>query len=297
MTISPSFIGVDGGGTKCKATLFDANLQPIADGVAGPANVSRELGVAQQSIITSIELALQRAGTDPNDWLSKINVFAGLAGANIESASGALSAWHHPFKSFQFTTDLHSAAFGAHAGEDGAVLIVGTGSCSAALHQGQLTQYGGYGFLLGDKGSGAWLGKALVTKALESVDGYVDKTDLTRQLFDTYECQTPEQLVEIFNEVNPGRFARLAPMVISAASQGDLVGQIIVAEAADYLSTISERALQVSGGKLALVGGVAEVIKPWLRSDIQAACVAPQHSPEWGALYYFQKYAKGASHG
>lgn len=297
MTNSPCFIGVDGGGTKCKATLFDENFMPISDGVAGPANVSREIDVAQQSIVTSIELALHRAGAEPGDCFPNLRVFAGLAGANIASASGALSAWHHPFKSFQFTSDLHSAAFGAHAGKDGAVLIVGTGSCAASLSAGKLTQLGGYGFLLGDKGSGAWLGKTLVTKALEGSDGIVDETDLTCQLFDAYECQSAEQLVDIFNDATPAKFAQLAPLVINAAAQGDAIGHAIVTEAADYLNAISARALQRSGGQLALVGGVANAIKPWLNSDIQSVCTAPQYSPEWGALYYFQQYSQGDSNG
>lgn len=291
----PFLIGVDGGGTKCKATVFDADLKPVADGVAGPANVSREIHVAQQSIVESIELALRRAGVEPADLVPNLPVYAGLAGANIASARGALSTWHHPFKSFAFTSDLYSAVIGAHAGKDGSVLIVGTGSCAASLCANKIQQFGGYGFLLGDKGSGAWLGKTLVSFALNSIDGVMPESDLTCQLFDNYECKSAEMLVDVFNQRSPALFAQLAPMVIEAAQHNDPIGLAIVSEACDYLNIIADRALQRSGGSLALVGGVANAIKPWLSPTIQAVCSTPKESPEWGALYYFQHIYHGDS--
>lgn len=291
------YIGVDGGGTKCKAILFDAQLKPITEGVAGPANISREIENAQSAIVSSIQLAVKQAGLTFKDIVPRAAVCAGLAGANIQSAAHALSNWRHPFKSFAFTSDLHTAAIGAHSGRDGAVLIVGTGSCAAALRGQQLTQYGGYGFLLGDKGSGAWLGKQAVSKTLEAIDGVLPHSGLTTQIMGSYECQSAVQLVETFNKLKPALFAQLAPMVIEAAKRKDPLAESIVVEAAAYLNTIADKSLQLSGGQLALVGGVANAIKPWLTPAIQAVCMSPEQSPEWGALYYHQQILKGANHG
>ena len=297
MTQTTYYIGVDGGGTKCKATLFDAHLKPMTEGVAGPANITRELENAQSAIVSSIQLAVQKAGLTFNDILPNAAVCAGLAGANIQSAAHALSNWQHPFKSFNFTSDLHTAAIGAHAGKNGAVLIVGTGSCAAALKGQKLTQFGGYGFLLGDKGSGAWLGKQAIVKALESIDGVQPHSSLTEQIMDSYECQSAVQLVETFNKLKPSLFAQLAPMVIEAAKQNDPLAVEIVTEAASYLNTIADKSLQISGGELALVGGVANAIKPWFSQQVQDVCISPQQSPEWGALFYHQQILKGATHG
>lgn len=285
------YVGVDGGGTKCRAEVFNAEGECLGAGVAGPANVARASEVARQSIVNAVTAALSDAGLDAPEVLSHTAVGAGLAGANLPSAAGALRDWQHPFAAFAFTSDLHAAMLGAHSGHNGAVLVCGTGSCAASLVDGGLRQYGGHGFVLGDKGSGAWMGRQAAMHTLEAIDGIAQRTELADKVCDHFACDTPLAFVDRLNAAPPADFGELSPIILSLAEAGDAQAKRIVTDGAAYLSSIAERALNDCNGKLVLVGGVAGYITPWLSQAVQNAIVPAQHGPEWGA-FYFQQHAK-----
>ncbi|WP_100643454.1 BadF/BadG/BcrA/BcrD ATPase family protein [Alteromonas facilis] len=292
MTKAPFYVGVDGGGTKCKAVIFDNDLSAIAEGIAGPANVARDPVLAIRSIEQAITNAIAKLSFANELRLSDLHVSAGLAGANITSAAEHLGHWQHPFKSFEFMTDLKAATIGAHAGNDGAVLIVGTGSCSAAMRDHVLTQIGGHGFLLGDNGSGAWLGRRAVTETLETLDHVRAPSVLTDKVLAHTGATNSIELIEQFNILKPALFAQLAPIVFDAAIEQDPHALSIISQAADYLSTIAQQAITQSNGQLVLVGGVATAIQPWLTKSVQSAIVPAQHGPEWGAVFHHLQQEK-----
>lgn len=284
MTQQPLYYaGVDGGATKCRTELYDAAGHLLGAGVSGSANIARSGSIARQSIVESVQRAIAEAEL-PAEALATTAVFAGLAGANVPSAAGALRNWQHPFQQFHFTSDLHTALYGAHAGANGAVLVVGTGSCAAALVDGELIQYGGHGFLLGDKGSGAWLGKQAVTHTLEAMDGLQAFGALGKAVCQHYQCHSAIALVDKLNHASPGVFGELCPVILQLANRNDPVASALVDEASRYLSTIAQRAIDKSGGALVITGGVAGALTPWLDSAIQEAVRSHQFGPEWGAI-------------
>ncbi|QJR80451.1 hypothetical protein CA267_006520 [Alteromonas pelagimontana] len=282
------FVGIDGGGTKCRAEVFDENGLSLGAGVSGPANVARQGDTARNSILQAVTLALTNAGLDAKTELANSAVGAGLAGANLPSAKAALKNWRHPFAGFSFTSDLHAAMLGAHGGSNGAVLVVGTGSCAAALVESQLYQYGGHGFTIGDKGSGAWMGRQAAIHTLEALDGVAPRGALCEAVCAHYQTNSTIKLVDRLNHAPPADFGELSPAVISLAEQGDKVASAIVITGTDYLTAIARKALAQSPGKLVLVGGVAGAIVPWLAKDVADAIVSAKYGPEWGAFYYQQ---------
>jgi glucosamine kinase len=284
----PIFIGIDGGGTKCRAVVFDHDFKALSSAVAGPANVAKYGPLAYDSIIDAVNKALKAIHTDIDSENERLFVSAGLAGVNMPSAARGLANWKHPFARFDYTTDLHAAGLGAHNGNTGAVLIVGTGSCAAALKDHKVTQFGGHGFILGDKGSGAWLGKAALSKTLEAMDGVISPTPLTERICQHIGAVLVSQIVEQFNEAQPSAFGALAPLVIGAAHDGDPVALAVVKDGADYLSSISANALAISPDKLVLVGGVSTSMIPWLHRTVTDRIVPAIHGPEMGAVIYQQ---------
>ncbi|WP_051986767.1 BadF/BadG/BcrA/BcrD ATPase family protein [Pseudidiomarina atlantica] len=288
------YAGVDGGGTKCRAELYDASGKLLGAGVAGSANIARHGETAQQSIVNAVTLAVANAGLDAQ-VLSEVVVCGGFAGANLPSAAAELRAWYHPFAAFHFASDLHTALFGAHAGANGAVLIVGTGSCAAALVDGEVIQFGGHGFLLGDKGSGAWLGKQAVTYTLEALDNVVSAGPLSAAVCEHYQCATPTALVDRLNQAPPGVFGEISPLIIDLAATDEPVALALVQQGCQYLSDIARKALQRSKGQLVLTGGVAGVLGQWLDADVRDAITTAQKGPEWGAIALFCGRESGGS--
>lgn len=281
------FAGVDGGGTKCRAELYDLEGKLLGAGVAGAANIARNGDVARQSILESVSAALVQADLPPTA-LQQTLVCGGFAGANLPSASNALKQWRHPFLSFHFTSDLHTALYGAHDGDNGAVLVIGTGSCAAALKDGELTQYGGHGFLLGDKGSGAWLGKQAVIHTLEAIDAIQPKGALAAAVCQHYQAHSATDLVDKLNQANPGVFGELCPVILELANQQEPTATALIQQGSAYLSAIARKAIAQSGGNLVLAGGVAHALQHKLDEDVQARITDSKHGPEWGAIMLYQ---------
>ena len=197
-----------------------------------------------------------------------------------------LERWKHPFAAFSVTTDLHAAAHGAHASNDGAVLIAGTGSCAAALKSGVLTQIGGHGFLLGDKGSGAWLGHKAIKLSLLRYDQLLgdEYRPLMESVFDYLQVSTAIELVNTMITAAPSDFAKLAPTIFALADNHDPVANQLLQEGSDYLCDIAHQALDISGGNLCLVGGLTQALLPRFSTAISTRITAPKFGAEWGAV-------------
>ena len=202
------FLGIDGGGTGCRAMASDAAGRILGQGRAGPANVNTDPVAARANILAAAAQAL--GGTDP----AQVIAVLGLAGANIRSAAEALRA-SLPFARVQITTDAITAARGALGSADGIVAAMGTGSVFARQRDGQIRQFGGRGFLLGDEGSRAVLGRSLLARALRAEDGFAPMTPLLRGLL--AEFDGVEGVIRFATTASPAAFAALAPRLIDSA--------------------------------------------------------------------------------
>lgn len=288
------FIGIDGGGTKCKAVLQNHSGQIIGEGISGSANPATDFSLAISSIVESCELALQQ-GQVPLSHLSFCHVGMGLAGVNLPSINRKMRQWQNPFASMHLTTDLHIACLGAHDGQDGAVIITGTGSSAFAVVDGIQLNLGGHGFTAGDKGGGAWMGLAATKICLEALDGLAKHSPLVDSLQQHLNCADATAIAEVVNGAPAVFFASLAPLVIAAAEQNDVNAVAILHNGAEYLSKLARRLLTHSGERLSMIGGLAPSITPWLAQDVQQRLVKPIHSPDFGALLLAQQQT-GVTH-
>jgi glucosamine kinase len=281
------YAGIDGGGSKCSAILFNSNGEIVAKGLAGSANAARDLPKTLNSIVTSIEMALKQANLGA-EHISRVHVGAGLAGAFVPNINAQLKAWKHPFASFKVSSDLTTACFGALGGNDCALLIVGTGSSAARMLNGQLTQFGGHGFLLGDKGSGAWFGRTVVASTLEALDGLIALSSIHKHIMKTLSVNSSTDLLQSMISATPSQFAMLAPHVITFAKQGDSCALSLVEEGVDYLDKLCHRTLLDTDLPLVLMGGLAPSLEPWFSAVIRERIVKALGGPEWGAMRLLQ---------
>ena len=137
------YLGVDGGGTNCRVRLADENLVTLADAGGGRSNLQIDNGEpAYRSISAGTREVFAKAGID---YAETANTYAcfGMAGGRLASARDAFAARPWPFAAVKVHDDIDIARAGAHGGEDGGVIIVGTGSAALALVKGQGYQAGG----------------------------------------------------------------------------------------------------------------------------------------------------------
>jgi glucosamine kinase len=173
------YLGVDGGGTNCRIRLADENLRTIGEGRGGPSNLQIQNGdPAYISILEGARAAFAEAGLPDADYTHTYACFCMAGGRSVIDRDGfAQRAW--PFAGVRVYDDIDAAHAGALGGEEGAVIIAGTGSAALAIVDGQRHQAGGWGFYIGDQMSGAILGRELIRRTVEATDGLVSGSPLT----------------------------------------------------------------------------------------------------------------------
>ncbi|WP_286263208.1 N-acetylglucosamine kinase [Thalassotalea atypica] len=279
------FLGIDGGGSKCKAIVVDSNNTILGTGIAGPGNPLHGFEQATNNIAESARLALVDANLSDVP-LSSITAGVGLAGVNLPVLFEQMNDWAHPFKKMHLATDLLIACLGAHDGQDGAVMITGTGSCGFVHVDGVSQIVGAHGFPHGDKGSGAWIGLQAAKQVLLAIDQLVEPTALTGMILNFLGAKDAVQMVEIIAGKPAAFYAKMAGFVFEAANNGDAVAKAIIEEGADYISRVARQLLTKQPPRLSLIGGLTPLLSPWLDHDIQAILAEPLYPPEVGSVIF-----------
>jgi len=261
------FMAVDGGGTGCRARLETADGKVIGGGLAGPAATRFGVNASWDAISTAFSNALGEAGIGRSD-ARHIHAGIGVAGLSRQGAREALEAMEHPFASAHFATDGEIACLGAHGGRDGAIVIVGTGSCGLARLSGQLIKIGGYGFPISDEGSGAYLGLRVVRAAMMAHDGRMAMTALLGEIMDRF-GDDPGNAVQWMDQATATDYAAFAPIVVRHADDGDPTARRIMQDAAAAIETIGRTLFERGAERLSLIGGLASVIESWLAPDLR----------------------------
>lgn len=281
------FLGIDGGGSKCRAVIYCPEQGVLGRGVSGPANVLRGIDKAIDHIEQATDIALQQAGLKA-DVKSQLIAGIGLAGLNLEACMQEMLKWQHPFQLAYFTSDLHIACIGAHDGNDGAVIIAGTGSSGLVSVNGCLQEVGGHGFPVGDCGSGAWLGLKAVEVTLQALDGIKSETPMTSAILQFYQVETAIDLAQLVSQFLPVDYAKLAPLVIEQANNQDPHAMNLLQIGVDYLSAMALRLVEDREISLSLIGGLTPRMAEHFDHRVKSLISPAQHTPEIGAILFAQ---------
>lgn len=279
------YLGIDAGGTKCRAAVFCRGNVLLGTGVSGPANPVNGLQLAQDSIVQSVYQALNDAGLHQVAF-KQLNVGAGIAGLHLPMMQHAMSQWQHPFKSFYCTTDLHAAVTGMHQGRDGGVIILGTGFSALGIVNGVQHAIGGYGFPINAQGSGSWLGLQAIEAVLLAFDGIGPETSMLKAVtqHEGLLC-----LATGLNQGNSAEFAKFAPLVFEHADQGDLLAKAIIEQATEFLQAVIKRLNILGVTEIVLVGSVAQRLQSRLQGNFAQSIVQGKASTEFGAITLAKK--------
>ena len=274
-------IGVDGGGTGCRAAIGTSVNGVLAQAEGGRANVASDFALSVKNIISTVEAAANRADI-PRDELSKATAHIGIAGVlGPKESAQVVSAL--PYGLVIVTDDRPTAVTGALGGQDGYLLSVGTGTIAASSKSGTFTYVGGWGFYVADQASGAWLGRAALEQVMLCHDRLADHTPLTRGLLLKYD-NDPNAVAAYSMTAKPGDFAIHAPDIIAGARAADPWGQSIMEKGADYLMRCLTRLGFLPGETLCLTGGVGPHYADYLPADFLAGRIKSRGSALDGAF-------------
>ena len=224
-------LGIDGGGTHTSACLISTAGEFVAQIEGPPLRYARVRERVADGISRLTDRILRRAGV-PKKTLRAAGVC--LTGVGRESDRKiVLQALRRKRLAPKIIVDSDAIAglTGAQGFAPGIVVIAGTGSISFARdHHGQIHRVGGWGYLIGDEGSGYVIARDGLNAALQDFDGRGPQTQL-RQLFE--EKFRVIRIDEIISQIqlpkpDRGAVASLAPLVFDAAKNGDAVAQKII---------------------------------------------------------------------
>jgi glucosamine kinase len=288
------FIGVDGGATKCIVRVEDETGQMLGREVSGPANIRLSVSQAWGSIHSALEKILNQLNIKLGDPAYHWYAGMGLAGCELSSAYESFLGVKHSFDKLVISSDAHTACLGAHAGKDGAVIIVGTGAVGFQLVANQATKVGGWGFPQDDEGGGASLGLQAVKVTLQALDGRMPLSSLASLIYARFENNL-EQFVSWTNQANSTAFAGLAPMVIQQCQAGDPVAVKIMQEAVNAVNHLGDtlHAAQPDQTTIlpcSLIGGIAPFMQPLLSDRLRARLAPSQLTPDAGAILLVRDY-------
>jgi len=276
----PLLLGVDAGGTRCRARLADAQGRILGEGHGSAANVLSDPPGAWSSIQQSITIALRAAGSAEAP-LGEIVSVLGLSGLDPARPEAPADWPLSGFRAYLVETDAYIAQQGAFGGGDGAILIVGTGSVGLLVRGDERTSVGGYGAAVSDEGSGAWIGREAVRRALWAFDRRLPGSLLTARILDA--VGEPPAAQAWANAARPADYAALAPAVFTAAETGDRHAAEIIEEAASHLGHILARLAEAGAQEVCLMGGLATILKPSLKTEA-VEIVEPRGTALDGAL-------------
>jgi glucosamine kinase len=276
------FVGVDGGGTGCRARIEDAEGRLIGTGIAGPATLRFGTNRALAEVEKACRAALDEGGLGSNA-LNCLHAAVGLAGVGRKGAVEELALRPHPFRSVIYVHDATIACIGAHGCRDGGIVIIGTGSVGFAIVRGHEVRVGGYGFPISDEGSGADLGLHAIRLALRAYDERAVGTSLTQEVMMRFH-NDPFEAVAWMDRATATDYATFAPLVMRHADSGDPVARRIVRDAAEQIDELVRRLVECGAPRVALLGGLASSMQPWLAPDVQRRLVQTEGDAVDGAL-------------
>jgi glucosamine kinase len=277
------FVGVDGGGTGCRARIQDAEGRMLGTGIAGPAALRVGIDRSLAEVEKACRAALVEAGLGP-DALSSMHAAVGLAGVGRKGALEELIQRPHPFRSVVYVHDATIACIGAHGARDGGIVIVGTGSVGFAVVGGREVRVGGYGFPISDEGSGADVGLHAIRLALRAYDERGVGSSLTRDVMMRFH-NDPFEAVAWMDAATATDYATFAPLVMRHADAGDPVARQIIRDAAEQIDALVRRLAECGASRIALLGGLASSTQPWLAPDVQRRLVPVEGDAVDGALH------------
>jgi len=253
-------IGLDIGGTKTHGIRFEDGI-PVADESAGSSNVQN---------VTPDEAARNLASLFARIGGGEVScVYAGSGGIDTDEDAAALAALIEPHVPGAQITVVHDSRLLLAAGHasTGVAVIAGTGSAAWGRNaDGGEARAGGWGYLLGDEGSGYWLGREAVRYSLRRMNQGLPVDRLTAALLQSCGVDHPNRLIALFHAPETGRrfWAQQARHVVEAAAAGHAEAQELLEQAGRDLAALALQVLQQLGipGPVILGGGLGTNVAP-----------------------------------
>jgi N-acetylglucosamine kinase-like BadF-type ATPase len=232
------FLGIDGGATKTTCVVGD-ETSILATATTGSCSVLR-VGEdkAREALHEAVRKACALASVDPTRIVGACVGATGTARPHIAEKVTRLMAQVVSCP-VQVVGDMVVALQAAFGRGPGVITIAGSGSIAFGRSEnGETLRAGGWGFQISDEGSGYWVGRIAVGRALRARDEG-DQPLLLTEVMKAWQVSSPEELIQVANASPPPDFAGLFPVVLAAANAGDVLARTVLTVAGSELAGVA----------------------------------------------------------
>jgi glucosamine kinase len=283
-------IGVDGGGSGTRVRLARADGVELAEGASGPSGLSLGIAKAWAAVEDAAGMAFRAAGL-AFPGKDNIAIGLGLAGVHNKYWAAEFVAANPGYASVALQSDGHTTVLGAHRGEPGVIIALGTGSVGEIkLPDGRHVEVGGWGFPAGDEAGGAWMGLRAVNHVQQVIDGRLAANAFATDV--AHACGGDRDAIQNWlARATQTHYAQLARIVLQHGESNDTAHAILL-EAGKEVAVMAN-ALDTSGTlPIALCGGLAAPLRPYMPAPMLKRIVNPHGDSAAGALRLIQQRLK-----
>ena len=286
-------IGVDGGGSGTRVRLARADGSALAQGSAGPSGLALGIVQAWAAVNQAVAQAFEAAGLGVRTP-ARCAIGLGMAGVHNKQWAAQFADANPGYAALRLDTDATTTLLGAHAGQPGSIVAIGTGSVGQALlADGSQREVGGWGFPSGDEASGGWIGLRAMNHIQQVMDGRRAGSAFAAALIAA--CGGTRDAVQAWlGHANQTRFASLAPLVLEHAGS-DAQARRILDDAGAEVAAIARALDPEEQLPLALCGGLGAPLRAYLPARLLARTVAPRGDAASGALRLIAQHLEGQS--
>ena len=210
-------IGVDSGGTSTKAAAYNLNGELLVESKTGFGNLLNDPDEALANIRQSIVMILGKLGND-----QCIHMVLGIAGVDSGGFRETLEEnLSHFGTEVTILNDAWMAYYGLLNGEDGVLVISGTGSIVIGKLDKREDRVGGYGNLLGDEGSGYDIARKMIKSTLNAFDEGREFSDLEEKVLSFGSFETVFELVKFVYSKTKDKISELSMLAVHEAEKGN----------------------------------------------------------------------------
>lgn len=225
-------IGIDAGGTKTTAAAYDNEGNLLYQATTGFGNVTVDFEKGMENIKQAIDEIIAKQGNE----ISKIVL--GCAGIETgDKKAKAREALEQKYGNIiEVTNDAVLALYAALKGQDGILIIAGTGSIGYLKRGNDVYRFGGWGHLINDDGSGYSIVMKAIRYIAYSFDTNNSDTALKRAIFAKLNISELRELIQFTYASSKGEIASLVPVIEQVANEGDMQAQSIFSWAGERLA-------------------------------------------------------------
>ena len=283
-------IGVDGGGTGTRVRIArrtSGGTVELAQGASGPSGLGLGIARAWAAIHDAIAQAFAASGS-AQPSLGRMAIGLGLAGVHNGQWAQAFRDADPGYGALVLETDALTTLLGAHGGEPGAIVAIGTGSVGEVLlPDGTRREVGGWGFPAGDEASGGWIGLAAINHIEQVLDGRRPGSAFADAVVQA--CGGNRAAIQVWlGQATQTAYAALAPLVLEHAA--DPAARAILTRAGMEAAAIARALDPGERLPLALCGGLGAALRDWLPPELAARARAPLGDSAYGALRMIELY-------